>query len=532
MSSERITASGGDAAGTAALPRPDPAPTLSRETRRERDRAAVASAAGTVALLLMVLGSLGYVAVVAARRSILSPASFIAFPSWMAGPLGPLASWYHPSDPARKILLTALVGVMYVCYLVVLACAPRLRPRYALAAVVALEVIFFLSPQLSLTDVYNYINYGRMGVLHGLNPYTTTPALGPHGDLSYELSNWHNLLSPYGPLFTIYTYALVPLGVAASFWVLKGTLLVASLAGLGLVWRCARLLGRDPLTATLFVGLNPLVLVWGLGGDHNDFITMFFVLLAVYLLLEVRARRRDAATVAAIDRPPAGGWSRLVARIDGAPRPLPPGEPGPAREAGAGFLLMAAVAVKASAGLLLPVILLGAPRRLRVLAGMVAGAVVLGGASLYAFGAHLPNLVQQSTLVTLLGLPNSVGYLLGFGGETDTMKLVLGGILVVAVIAASLWALRTGNWIAAAGFATLVLLLTLSWSLPWYVLWLLPFAALARGRGLRVAALLASLYLMLAWMPLQTDLIHSFGYKPSLTLLGKQRQVKTLTLLH
>ena len=37
---------------------------------------------------------------------------------------------------------------------------------------------------------------------------------------------------------------------------------------------------------------------------------------------------------------------------------------------------------------------------------------------------------------------------------------------------------------------------------------------------------------MLAWIPLMTDLIHSVGFKPSLTVLGQKRQVKTLTLLH
>ena len=511
MSSERITASpAGSVLGpdASAARRGRPAAALDSTSRRERDRAAMATAAGTVALALMILGSLFYVAVVASHRSILSPSSHVAFPGWMRGPLGPLAAWYHPDDYGRRVLLTALVGVMFACYLVVLRCAPWMRARWAIAAVVVLELIFFLSPPLSLTDVFNYINYGRMQVLYDLNPYTTIPALGPHGDLSYQLSNWHSLLSPYGPLFTLFSFALVPLGIAASFWALKVTLLAASLGSLWLVARCARLLGRDPLAAVLFVGLNPLVLVWGLGGDHNDFILVFLVLLAVYLLLEVRAGRPAAADA------------------------IPAAAPGPAREVGAGFLLMAAVAVKASAGLLLPVVVMGVGRRLRLLAGMAIGAAVLGGATVYAFGLHVPNLAQQSTLITLVGLPNVIGYILGFGGVTDTMKLILDVALVVSVVAATIWGWRTGDWIVAAGYATLGLLLTLTWELPWYVLWLLPFAALAQRRALRVAALLVSFYLLLAWMPLMTDLIHSIGFKPSLTLLGKMRQVKTLTLLH
>ena len=93
-----------------------------------------------------------------------------------------------------------------------------------------MHAIFLLAPPLALTDIFNYINYGRMEVVHHLNPYTTIPILEPHSDPSYALSNWHQLLSPYGPLFTLLTFAVVPLGVAASFWVLKVLLAAASLA--------------------------------------------------------------------------------------------------------------------------------------------------------------------------------------------------------------------------------------------------------------------------------------------------------------
>ena len=85
----------------------------------------------------------------------------------------------------------------------------------------AVQLMFLLSPPLEYTDVFNYINYGRMGVVHHLNPYATLPLDEPHGDPAYAISNWHYLRSPYGQLFTLITYALVPLGVARSLWALK-----------------------------------------------------------------------------------------------------------------------------------------------------------------------------------------------------------------------------------------------------------------------------------------------------------------------
>ena len=79
----------------------------------------------------------------------------------------------------------------------------------------AVHAIFLLSPPLALTDLFNYVNYARMEVEHGLNPYTTIPVLEPHSDPTFLLSNWHQLLSPYGPLFTLLTSRSCRSGVAA-----------------------------------------------------------------------------------------------------------------------------------------------------------------------------------------------------------------------------------------------------------------------------------------------------------------------------
>ena len=73
-------------------------------------------------------------------------------------------------------------------------------------------------------------------------------------------------------------------------------LLLTSLASVWLIWRCAGLLGRNRLGAALFLGLNPIVLVWGLGADHSDFLMIVLIELALYALLRARAgaNRSDA----------------------------------------------------------------------------------------------------------------------------------------------------------------------------------------------------------------------------------------------
>ena len=70
-----------------------------------------------------------------------------------------------------------------------------------------------LAPPLFSGDVFGYIGFARLDVLHGLSPYVHTAAAAPH-DAIYHLLGWTNLTTPYGPLFTLLSEALVPLGIA------------------------------------------------------------------------------------------------------------------------------------------------------------------------------------------------------------------------------------------------------------------------------------------------------------------------------
>jgi hypothetical protein len=493
-----------------------------RFLRSDVRRGRLETALGVGALAVILVCALLLVLAASDRPSILAATTTPHFfPHWMAGPLGGLWPSLTRSTKGLRYLFSGAIAAMYVSYLVGLRYVPRLSARWAIGAVVAVHLIMFSAPPLALTDIFNYVNYGRMEIIHHLNPYTTVPVLEPHSDPSYALSNWHQLLSPYGPVFTLMTFAVVPLGVAASFWTLKGLLMLASLATVLLVWRSARLLGRDPVAAIVLVGLNPIVLIWGLGGDHNDFLMMFFVVLGFYLLLR------------------AGTMPGALWRGDTEAAPRIGAEKGQAALfspalIGAGVAFVAAVAIKASAGILLPVVLATLLHRRRdlpqVVLGMVAGAIVLGVCSVAAFGPHFPDLATQGRLVTMVSIPNLFGLALGQGGETNAMRLLLSGVLVVCVAACSVLAWRRRESLTGAGWASVALLVTLSWVLPWYVLWVLPLAALSTSRRLRTVALLLGVYFIVAWAPVTGYAFNAIGFHPEKTALGRlhQRYVKEL----
>ncbi|HEY7933454.1 MAG TPA: hypothetical protein VID48_06470 [Solirubrobacteraceae bacterium] len=493
---------------------------------------------GALALAAIVICS-GLIVMMAANRpSFLAATTHVHyFPSWMAGPLGGLWPGLTRNNTTLKYLFSGAVVLMYVCYLLGLKYVRELSMRPVVAAVLLVHVILFLAPPMALTDIFNYVNYARMEVVHHLNPYATIPILEPHNDPSFALSNWHHLLSPYGPLFTLISFTVAPFGVAASFWMFKGILMFASLATIALVYRCARLLGRDPAQAIVFVGLNPVVTLWGLGGDHNDFIMVFLIVLGFYLLLLSRRSKAPASAPAAVQGN--GHLPQIDAVIT-----RPSQRPGPLRwlltlsplAVGAGVAFMLAAFVKASAAILIPVVLasLGrSPRRLLgAVLGMFAAAVVLAIVSLIAFGPHLPDLSTQGRVVTSVSLPNLLGLALGQGGETNTMRALLFVALAVTVVLCIVEAWRRQESLSATGWATVALVVTLSWVLPWYVLWVLPLAALSSSRRLRTTALVLGAYLIIAWVPVSSSVFRDIGFNPSKTPLGKQHQRTVKQLLN
>ena len=437
----------------------------------------------------MLAGGWAIALVSASRASVLAPHGLGHFPDWMAGPLHGVLHLDHVTPAQLRIDFSVAVVAMYACFLIALACARALRPGWIVAAIVVAHAAAFVTPPLMLTDVFNYLNYGRMDVVHHLNPYVHVPAVEPVGDPTFNLSNWHHLRSPYGPLFTLITMAIAPLGVAASFWTLKALVFAASLGTVALVARAARRLGRSPGAAAAFVGLNPLLLVWGLGGDHNDALMMVLVLAAGTALL-------------------AG------------------------RDARAGAALAAALGFKAAVAPLVPVMLLAARRSRRALAGIAAAGAAVVAASLAAFGPHLPDLSQQASLIGTLSFPNVLGFTVGLGGETSALRVAMTLALVAVVVWACIAARRGAPWPQVAGAAICATLVTSSWAFPWYVLWLAPLAALAPARHLRAATLVVGAYLMLAWVPALPQLAHALHWNPWGTPLARLHTLEVKRLLH
>ena len=168
--------------------------------------------------------------------------------------------------------------------------------------------------------------------------------------------------------------------------------------------------------------------------------------------------------------------------------------------------IAAAAAVKLSAGLLLPFLLIGAQKPRRALLGALGAVAALSAVAFVAFGTHalsfLHVLSVQQQRGSLHSVPKIVSEILGLVSTGDPVRPVEAASLAAVLLGLLILARRGGDWLTAAGGATLGLLVATTWLLPWYVVWLLPLAGLSESRSLRLGALGLSAFVLALRIPL------------------------------
>jgi glycosyl transferase family 87 len=353
-----------------------------------------------------------------------------------------------------------LIWAGFAAYLAVLAFAPRLGKRPVGATIVVFLALFACLPPLLSHDVYSYVDYARLGVLHGLDPYLDPPASVPT-DAAFPHVTWTEATSAYGPLFTLATYPLAWLPVDAAVYVLKAASAAAVLVTALLVSRLAPARGVDPTRAAVFVALNPLVLVHVVGGPHNDGLAVLLITLGFAGVLTMR-------------------------------------------ETSAGVAFVAAIAVKASATVAAPFALLGALQKRRLLTGALVALALTAGVSYLAFSwswLHAFALAGENQGRTShMSIPITTARLTGL--DPNAVRLAAAAAYAALVIYLLIWTHRGNDWLRAGAWATTGLLLATAWLLPWYLIWALPQAALSRDRPLQLLMLGLTAYQLGARIPL------------------------------
>ncbi len=447
---------------------------------RERLPATHRASAFEPQLMLRVLGSLGLIGILTSTFLLAAGASHgpsdyvrlqkAGWPSWVAGPFQGLGLHLRLDHESFQALTLVMLGA----YLLVLVGA-RSLPALAIGTTVAIAyLLLMLGPPLLSQDVFGYVSFGRMGALHGLDPYTHVAAEAP-SDPTLPFIGWPFQHTPYGPLFTLLSYAVVQLGFAGALWAFKAIAVITSAGAVALVAIAARSSNRSGRFAAAFLGLNPVMLEFAVGGSHNDTITLLLVAGALAIASGAAARLKAAA------------WPLAVA-----------------------------VGFKISAGVLLPFLVLSPEpwiERAKVLASAVGGLIVVGAIGAIGFGTNMVGFLvpigEEQQQLAVHSIPAETARLLGLGvAPTWWRYLFDAGFLFV--LALCMWRTAKGfDWRAAAGWSTVALVVSTAWLLPWYAVWALPLAAVSTDKKLRVVVLLFCLYALMIRLPLAEGLLGS-----------------------
>ncbi|MEO7003230.1 MAG: hypothetical protein ABI068_15560 [Ktedonobacterales bacterium] len=190
--------------------------------------------------------------------------------------------------------LAPLIALRDGGHAVRLALSDRRLLALALGAALVLGVTLVLLPALPSDDLFSYILYGRISVIHHANPLIATPSDFPN-DPFLHLVFWRDTRSVYGPVWLLLSGGLALLADVFGGSLFTYTLLfkllglAAHLLNAWLIWLIlGRLSGATParrLAGTLFYAWNPLCVLEFCASAHNDAVMLTLLLLGIYLLL-------------------------------------------------------------------------------------------------------------------------------------------------------------------------------------------------------------------------------------------------------
>lgn len=153
---------------------------------------------------------------------------------------------------------------------------------------VMLYISFILMYPTNAIDVYIYAARSHLFTTHGENPHAVTPNSFWESDpyVQFASPGWAGEVSPYGPLWNLLAWPITRFDGDSIGVAVIGFKVLSTIAALIIGWLIYDTVRRErpryALPAMLFWLWNPLVLWEGIGNGHNDVVMMLFVVAALW----------------------------------------------------------------------------------------------------------------------------------------------------------------------------------------------------------------------------------------------------------
>ena len=218
-----------------------------------------------------------------------------SLPSLGAGRVPPDLGYSVGASPTLQFLQILCLAYLFMVYGLTLWNWRRLnlKPRNLAWSAVAVTVMACSLLPADSSDVLEYIGFGRLAAVYHVSPYLHT--YSEFTDHFSPYVTWDEPM-PYGPvLLPIFAIAGVVSEhqVLVAMYVIKFVWLLIHLLNAWLIYRMAKSLALDPEYALFVFAFNPLVLLEQPGNGHNDGLLILCGLLALFAL----QRGRDGLAV-------------------------------------------------------------------------------------------------------------------------------------------------------------------------------------------------------------------------------------------
>ncbi len=228
----------------------------------------------------------------------------ISVGGWLPIDLGFTANARDSQLTTHTVLLLALVALAFLLYVL---CARYIQQRSLqdnyrrimgliwIGTIIA-GLVFLLAPSLLSHDGFVYAGYGRVLAIHGANPYFV-PLTNYPGDPLIPFDDWSYAPAAYGPLWLLVCTlcALIPGNDPWHYLLIYRVLgFAAHLLNALLVMLILRKMGYSSRTialGTLLYAWNPLALLEGCQGGHNDTFMVTLILLGMLLCAQAENRK-------------------------------------------------------------------------------------------------------------------------------------------------------------------------------------------------------------------------------------------------
>lgn len=162
--------------------------------------------------------------------------------------------------------------------------------------ILVVAVIFFIMLPFTSTDIFYYMATGRSEAKYGVNPYyTSVGQLMQNDEYKEQTENdeillkmpqvWKNTTIVYGPIWPLICKILSSMSMgnlSFSLFIYKLFNLILHIANCYLIYK----ISNKKKIFTLIYGLNPMILLEGIVNVHNDMLSIFFILIALYFFIK------------------------------------------------------------------------------------------------------------------------------------------------------------------------------------------------------------------------------------------------------